>query len=213
MTSMSARDWDERYRQRELVWGSAPNVWVERETSELRPGRALDIACGEGRNSIWLASRGWQVTGIDFSAEAIRKARELADQVLDHPATVEFRQADATEPLFADKFDLALMVYLQLPAAQRRAAVSAAWSALAPDGKLVVIAHHSDNLAQGVGGPQDPAVLYTAQDVRDDLAAVAGDIELEACDRLERRVADSSAPAIDLLFRARKDHKKSTRTR
>ena len=71
MTSMSAADWDSRYRGSELVWGARPNVWVERETAPLSPGRAVDLACGEGRNSVWLAARGSQVTGVDFSASAL----------------------------------------------------------------------------------------------------------------------------------------------
>jgi len=78
MTSMSAADWDARYRSAELVWSATPNMWVEQETAGLMPGRALDLACGEGRNSIWLAEQGWQVTGVDFSPVAVRTARVLA---------------------------------------------------------------------------------------------------------------------------------------
>jgi len=62
---MSAADWDSRYRGTDLVWGATPNMWVEQETTGLAPGLALDLACGEGRNSIWLAARGWRVTGVD----------------------------------------------------------------------------------------------------------------------------------------------------
>jgi SAM-dependent methyltransferase len=78
MTSMSAADWDSRYGGTDLVWGATPNMWVEQEIAGLTPGRALDLACGEGRNSIWLAARGWQVTGVDFSAAALAKAETLA---------------------------------------------------------------------------------------------------------------------------------------
>ncbi len=88
---MSAQDWDARYRDRDLVWGARPNTWVEAEIA-LPPGRALDLACGEGRNSIWLAQRGWQVTGIDFSHEAIRKARTLAASELSQPEAVDLRR-------------------------------------------------------------------------------------------------------------------------
>ena len=164
---MSADEWDERYRGAELVWGAKPNRWVEQEVTGLVAGRALDLACGEGRNSVWLAQRGWQVTGVDFSAEAISKARALAAEVAE---PIEWLCADATQFQRPAAFDLALIVYLQLAADQRRAAVAAAWAALAPGGTLIVVAHDSDNLAEGVGGPQDPAVLYTAADVAADLA-------------------------------------------
>jgi Tellurite resistance protein TehB len=60
---MDAAGWDARYSKRELVWGSQPNRFVAAELTGLGPGRALDVACGEGRNAIWLASRGWNATG------------------------------------------------------------------------------------------------------------------------------------------------------
>lgn len=201
-SSMSAMDWDERYRDRELVWGAAANMWVEREVTPLAPGRALDIACGEGRNSVWLARHGWRVTGIDFSAEAISKARTLAGQQPGEAAAVDWICADATALELPSQYDLILVVYLQLSEPQRRAALSSAWSALAPGGTLLVIAHDSDNLAHGVGGPQDPSVLYSAEDVRADVVALDPHVRVEKSDRVLRPVAGSERPAVDALFRA-----------
>ena len=68
---MDAGAWDERYAATGMVWSTGPNQFVERELQELPPGRALDLACGEGRNARWLAKRGWQVTAVDFSPVAI----------------------------------------------------------------------------------------------------------------------------------------------
>jgi SAM-dependent methyltransferase len=158
MTSMSATDWDDRYRGTDLVWSATPNLWVAQETALLTPGRALDLACGEGRNSIFLAQQGWDVTGVDFSGEAIAKSRRLA-QARQPPVTVDWRCADATRFAKPSSYDLAMLVYLQLPAPQRRLAIRAAWQSLRSGGVLLVIAHHSDNMAARVGGPQDPAVL------------------------------------------------------
>jgi SAM-dependent methyltransferase len=203
-TSTSAEEWDSRYRSSDLVWGTAPNRWVEREAASLPPGRALDLACGEGRNSIWLAQRGWQVTGIDFSAEAIAKARTLAQGVDGLATTVDWRCADATTIELPAEFDLALLVYLQLPAPERRAALAAAWRSLAPGGTLIVIAHDSENIEHGVGGPQDPAVLYTAADVAGDLAALDASAQVELVERVSRPVATADRPALDALFRARR---------
>lgn len=163
---MSAKDWDERYRDSELLWGSTPNIWVEREVTPLTPGWALDLACGEGRNSVWLARQGWRVAGVDFSAEAISKARALAEQRLSEGAPIEWICADATALELPAQYDLVLVVYLQLHGPQRRAALRAAWSALAAGGTLLVIAHDSDNLAHGVGGPQDPSVQPSVVDAR-----------------------------------------------
>lgn len=77
------------------MWGAAPNIWVEQEIAGLTPGRALDLACGQGRNSIWLAARRWQVTGVDFSAAGLAEAETLA-RGQNPPVTVYWYCADAT---------------------------------------------------------------------------------------------------------------------
>jgi hypothetical protein len=87
MTSMSAADWDSRYSGSDLIWGSEPNLWVEQETAGLPPGRALDLACGEGRNSIWLAGRGWQV--INEADNAPMRAPLFDAETVTQPATAE----------------------------------------------------------------------------------------------------------------------------
>ena len=132
MTSMSAADWDSRYSGSDLIWGAAPNIWVEQETAGLPAGRAVDLACGEGRNSIWLAGRGWQVTGVDFSAAALAKAETLA-RGSEPPVAVHWECADATTFRSAAPFDLAVLAYLQLPAPERLRAIMSAWNCLAPD--------------------------------------------------------------------------------
>ncbi|GAA2798116.1 class I SAM-dependent methyltransferase [Kitasatospora sp. CM 4170] len=168
---MKSRDWDERYAASELVWGVEPNRWVVRELAELAPGRALDLAAGEGRNSIWLARRGWHVTGLDFSAVALERAERLTADLPDEVADrLTWRHGDARElEAPPEGYDLVLVAYLQLPAEDRRAALVRAAAALAPGGTLLVVAHDSTNLTEGVGGPQDPRVLYTPDDVLADL--------------------------------------------
>jgi len=200
MSSMSAMDWDDRYRGTDLVWSATPNRWVAEQTATLTPGRALDLACGEGRNSIFLAQRGWEVTGVDFSGEAIAKSRRLA-QAQQPPVNVDWRCADATDFDQPASYDLAMLVYLQLPAPQRRAAIRAAWQSLRPGGVLLVIAHHSDNLAAGVGGPQDPAVLYTPDDVLNDLAGWGGRYMTRRAERVERPIEGQDRVALDTLVR------------
>ena len=78
---MDAAAWDERYAATALVWSAGPNQFVESELASLPPGRALDLACGEGRNARWLAERGWQVTAIDWSEVAVDKGRQVNDAV------------------------------------------------------------------------------------------------------------------------------------
>lgn len=164
---MDADDWDERYAASELVWSARPNVFVAEACADLPPGRALDLAAGEGRNALWLAHRGWSVTALDFSPVALDKGRRLAGDT-----AVEWVLADATtwRPPAGTAYDLVVVAYLQLPAVERRAAVATAYDALVPGGTLLLVAHDSSNLAEGTGGPRDPAVLMTAEDVLGDLA-------------------------------------------
>ena len=197
---MDAGAWDERYAAAEQVWSVGPNQFVAQELAELQPGVAIDLACGEGRNAVWLADRGWHVTGIDFSEVAVEKARRTAGErevtwVVGDALTVELPEAD-----------LAVLAYLQLPADQRRTAVRRAFAALRPGGTLLVVAHDSTNLTDGTGGPQDPAVLYTAEDVLADLAA--DPFEVVRAERVARVVEQddehggtSQATAWDALVR------------
>ncbi|MDT4982088.1 MAG: hypothetical protein QOG07_3967 [Pseudonocardiales bacterium] len=196
---MKAEQWDERYRSTDLVWGTPPNHWVERELADLAPGRALDLACGEGRNALWLAARGWQVSAIDFSAVALDKGRALESRQAP-PTRVDWVLADATMYRCAEHVDLALLCYLQLPRAEWRAALIRAADALGSGGTLLVIGHDSTNIADGVGGPQDPAVLFTAADVVADLAGT--DLVIERAEAVHRPVDGADRPAVDALVRA-----------
>jgi SAM-dependent methyltransferase len=201
--SFDASYWDERYRSYDSVWGLAPNRWVAQEVAELAAdvsgNHALDLACGEGRNAVWLASRGWQVTAVDFSAVAIEKGRAFAESL---GVAVHWRVGDVLSYAADGPSDLALLCYLQVPPAERRAAVTRAWRALGPGGTLLVIAHDSRNLAEGTGGPQRPEVLYTAEDIAGDLAAEP--MQIDKADAVLRPVDGAERPAIDCLFRARR---------
>ncbi|NLE82435.1 MAG: class I SAM-dependent methyltransferase [Rhodococcus sp.] len=197
---MDAHAWDERYSQNDLVWGSPPNAVVVEQLTALPHGRALDLACGEGRNSLWLATRGWHVTGIDYSSVAIDKARTLASR---SPRSVrerlDYRTGDITDAEWGESYDLALLIYVHLPRSQRNHAVRRAIDSLKPDGILMILGHDSSNLEHGVGGPQDPEILYTPEDLTHDLAdAVRIDIS-------ERRLRETEAgTAIDALFIGRR---------
>jgi len=199
---MDREDWNRRYAGRELVWTGEPNRFLVAETAGLTPGRALDLACGEGRNAVWLAQRGWEVTGVDFSDVAVEKARRLAAE---RGVEAHFFTADLREHLpDPHAFDLVLLFYLQVPAETRRSIVRAAASAVAPGGHLLLVAHDSANLEHGHGGPQEPSVLYAADDVAHDLDGT--ELEIERAERVERPVQtpDGDRIALDVLVRARR---------
>ncbi|MFI6846385.1 class I SAM-dependent methyltransferase [Kitasatospora sp. NPDC050467] len=210
---MDSRDWDERYAASELVWGAEPNRWVVREITGLAPGRALDLAAGEGRNSIWLARQGWQVTGLDFSAVALERAGRLAAGLPGEVAArLAWRHGDArTLPAPPAGYDLVVVAYLQLPADDRRTALRRAAAALAPGGTLLVVGHDTTNLTKGVGGPRDPRVLFTPDDILADLAdsglrtvraeRVRRPVAAEAGHRHPTEEGSGRAEAIDALVR------------
>jgi 2-polyprenyl-3-methyl-5-hydroxy-6-metoxy-1,4-benzoquinol methylase len=194
------KDWDARYAQKDLLWSAEPNRLFAAEVDGLRPGRALDLACGEGRNAIWLAERGWRVTGVDFSEVAISKARALAES---RGAEVEWVVADVLEhEPERGAFDLVAVLYLQLPRDEMLHAVRTADGAVAPGGTLVVLGHDTTNLTRGHGGPKDESVLYTA----DDLTPELRDLVVERAEAVERTVSrpDGEAVAIDAFVRARR---------
>lgn len=197
---MDARDWDERYTSAELVWGAPPNEIVVELATSLPRGRAVDLGCGEGRNALWLATRGWQVEGVDFSAVALEKAASTAR---DAPTAVRERLSwtcgDVLDAPLGQGLDLALIVYIHLPADERARLLRRVQDALAPGGALLMLGHHSRNLAEGVGGPQDPAILFSPEDV---VAELDPQMRVEFARDLGRDTAKGLA--IDALVFARK---------
>ena len=208
---MDSHAWDLRYAEGELVWSAAANQFVAAELSDISPGRALDLATGEGRNALWLADLGWEVTAVDFSVTGLDKARSLHTG---HPRGrdlhIDWVHADVLAyDAGPASYDLVLIAYLQLPADQRRAVARRGFDALAPDGTFFLVAHDSTNLTDGTGGPQDPAVLLTAEDVLSDLDGER--FEVERADRVERIVeasdehrGEASRTAYDALVKLRK---------
>ncbi len=199
---MDSEDWDRRYGGSEFLWTREANRFLVQETAQLAPGRALDLACGEGRNAVWLAERGWQVTGVDFSKIGLEKARQLQNARHVQAAWIDADLLDyRPEP---GEFDLVLVFYLQVPAAQRTPILRRAAEAVAPAGVFLLVGHDSSNIDQGHGGPQDPAVLYTAQHVVADLSETG--LLVERAERVQRPVQtpDGQRIALDALVRGRR---------
>ena len=180
---MDAAAWDARYAASDRVWSEGPNQFVEAALADLPPGRAVDLAAGEGRNAVWLASRGWDVTAVDFSEVAIERGRSSG-------APVTWVVGDALVVPLPEAVDLALVSYLQLPHAEMARVVGRAWDALAPGGTFFLVCHDASNIAEGVGGPQDPSVLSDADDVLGCLGAERGVV---SAGRVERHVEAGTA--------------------
>jgi 2-polyprenyl-3-methyl-5-hydroxy-6-metoxy-1,4-benzoquinol methylase len=188
--------WDHRYARRELLWSAEPNATAASVLADLPPGRALDVATGEGRMALWLARRGWAVRALDISDAGLAKARiSAAAAGLD----IAFEQADVTHHGLGNRrYDLVLVLYLHLPGQQLKGVLSAAADAVAAGGTLLVLGHDQDNLSRGVGGPQDPDVLYDTAV----LGAATTGLQVQRLERVERVVA--SRTAVDTLLVARR---------
>ncbi len=174
--------WDERHAAREPIESHEPDPSLAAVTGALAPGRAIDLAAGDGRNAIWLAANGWGVTAVDFSAVALDRARAAAERA---GVTAHWVNADLLEWRPEPRsFDLVALMFLHLPESERRTVYAAAADAVAPGGRLLVVGHDLSNLVEGTGGPQDPDVLFTPAGIAGDL----GDLVVERADVVRRDV-------------------------
>jgi len=196
---MDATQWDERYRASAGgVWATQPPAVVREIVSPLAPGRAIDVATGDGRTALWLAERGWSATGVDFSSAglALAAARPGGDAV----AWVE---GDVHEWKPAASADLVVSCYLHLPDSATVITRIARW--VAPGGTLVVVGHDVENIAAGGHGPTDPAILYTPELLS---GALDEGFRIERCERVVRTSADAElrdghpAAAVDTVLHA-----------
>ena len=197
---MDAHDWDTRYAATETMWSVDPNAFLVSRIKGLKPGRALDLGCGEGRNALWLAEERWGVSAVDFSQVAVDRGRDWAKE---RGLSVDFQVADLIE--FApesESFDLVIVFYLQLPHDEVRQVLGHAAEALAPGGTLLVVAHDVENLEHGFGGPPTSEVLYTSDLVNQ---AIAG-LEIVESGQVIRPIStpDGERTAVDTLVLARR---------
>ena len=188
-----AQEWDRRYAGSERIWSASPNAWVAATIGTWTPGRALDLGAGEGRHGVWLASLGWQVSAVDFSAVGIERGRHAASEA---GVQIDWVVADLRtwRPPPGATFDLVLVAYVHL--ADEVLARAREW--LAPGGALVVVGHALRNLAEGVGGPSDARLLHTESGYR----AGSKGLQVEQLGEVVRHLPGGDA--IDLVLVARR---------
>ncbi len=181
MTTHSGDFWDVVYSEEGYRYGTEPNHFLVDRSVEIQPGGAvLCLGDGEGRNGVWLAAHGFDVTSVDASAVGIRKTEMLARE-----KGVTLRTIHATLPevdLGEGIFDAVVLIYLHLPPGLRQAVHALAVRLLKPGGMVVLEAFTPDQLRYGSGGPRNPEMLYTAEMLREDFGALEIQL-LEECDR------------------------------
>lgn len=188
--------WDERHRAGDFE-GRGPNPTLTAAVSQMAPGRALELAAGSGTNAVWLASRGWRTTAVDWSSVGLANGRaKTAAAGLE----VDWQQHD----LFAwvppvRSFDLVVIVYLHLPPEERRLVYASAAAAIAPGGRMLIVGHDRLNATEGVAGPPDPARLFTADEIGREITAADPELEIERAE-LVRQVPLPGRGMIDALL-------------
>lgn len=162
------RFWDERYGQSDRIWSGNPNAQLVAEASDLPAGRALEVGCGEGADAIWLAKRGWQVTGVDISPVALARAAEHAEAegVADRITWLRADLTDGTSP--GSGFDLVAAHFLHIPGAQRVPLFHALAEAVGPGGTFLVVGHYPNEMIEKTWS-HVPGMFFTGDDVAADL--------------------------------------------
>lgn len=182
---MDRHQWDERYASTDRRFTPDPNGLIVPDVLALRPGRALDLGCGEGRHTVWLASLGWRVVGVDFSTVGLARAQARARA---EGLRAAFAAADVGTLHLRGGFDLVLASFFH-PGSYAFVA-----GALAPGGTLLIVSYDITNLTEGAGGPQDPAHLIRRPDVTAELTGAGL--------RVERAETVRVGDAVDAVIRA-----------
>lgn len=161
----TAKFWDERYGSKPTIWSGNPNQRLVEQVSDLAPGRALDVGSGEGADAIWLARRGWQVTGIDVSTVALERAATVAAGAGAGIAErISWQQADVlTWGPAPETFDLVSAQFMHLPPEALAALHTRLAAAVRPGGTLLIVGHHPLDHETGVRPTGSAELLFTAE--------------------------------------------------
>ena len=169
--------WDERYSSEDFFYGTKPNDFLVEATTPLPRGRALCLAEGEGRNSIWLAEQGFDVYSVDLSQIGVAKTLRLAAS---RGVTVHAQVGDLADFVIEPhSFDLIVSIFAHTPSVLRRSLHQRVINGLRPGGKFVLEAYRPDQIPLGTGGPNDPDMLITADILRTELVGLEFDHLIE----------------------------------
>lgn len=187
--------WEERYSSAPALWSGRANQRLVEQVGDLPPGTALDVACGEGGDALWLATQGWVVTAVDISSVALGRAREHAETAgPEIAARITWEQADLLSWSPRGQVDLVSAHYLHLPPGPAVEVQARLAAAVRPGGTLLLVGHDRSDLETTVRRPHapdlyaDPAQIAARLDPADWDIVVAGAQERPATDAEGRTV-------------------------
>lgn len=154
--------WNERYAEEAYAYGKAPNEFFARQLGQAPAGARLLLPCeGEGRNAVFAARQGWQVTAFDYSSSGLDKCRRLAAE---YGVTVDYTIADAADYAYGeDIYDAVALIFVHLPSPLRTYVHRQLVAALKPGGRLILEAFNPLQINNTSGGPRTPDLLYTPE--------------------------------------------------
>ena len=156
--------WNTRYSQEEYVYGTNPNTFFKEQIDKLEPGRLLMLGEGEGRNAVYAAKRGWQVDAVDFSEEAKKKALLLAEK---NSVSINYALSSLEDYIPQKSFyDAVGLIFIHLNNSLSKRVHAKCIDALKPGGKIILEAFEKEQLQYKSGGPQNPDLLYTVEDIQ-----------------------------------------------
>ena len=163
--------WDERYDEGRFAYGDAPNDFLVEGADLLAPGNCLCLAEGQGRNAVWLAGQGWDVTAMDQSQVGMARAQELAQA---RGVTIRTEVGDLTSyDLGVGRWNTIVSIFGHVPSTLRKSVHRRVVAALAPGGTFLLEAYTPAQLdAPGIGGPRDSDMMPTEADLHEELAGL-----------------------------------------
>jgi SAM-dependent methyltransferase len=211
----AAEAWDERYSSKPQIWSGKPNPQLVREGAGLRPGKALDLGCGEGADAIWLAQHGWSVAAVDVSAVALERAARHEKDALDRASVhagpdaiasrIHWEQCDLAEWQPEEEYDLVSSQFLHSTQTGWQRPLQTGAAAVKPGGTLLIVGHHPDHLPSWGPSHWQRGMFYTPAELVQELGIKSPAWQVEVSTTRERPVTGpdgQEAVIADTVLRA-----------
>lgn len=158
--------WNKRYSEAEYVYGKSPNEFLKNELDQLQPGKILFLGEGEGRNSVYAASIGWDVDAVDASYEGKKKADKLAEE---KRVKINYTVNNlAGYSCMQNYYDAVALIFLHLEEPLRNKVYRMAVEALKNGGRIILESFDKEQLNYNSGGPKEKELLYSLEEIVND---------------------------------------------